>query len=108
MVSVGVVPQSESLTAASKGSCQWSTTAMVVALMATSAWESVCEYRLSVPVETKILLVAASYVGDVQIPPPTCPVGTIGVMPTTWWVASDTFRSWPWTSGASQTLAVPM
>jgi hypothetical protein len=34
-------------------------------------------------------------VGEVQIPPPTCPVGTIGVMATTWRVVSETFSSWP-------------
>src|ERR1035437_8239065 len=76
VVSVGVVPQSESSTEASNGSCQeflyWS----VEALSASIVDDWVCVWSFRVPVETKMVLVAGSYVGVVQMPPPTWPFGT--------------------------------
>ncbi len=76
VVSVGVVPQSESSTDASNGSCQELTYCRFVAFRATIACDWVWVWSFSVPVETKMVLVAASYVGVVQMPPPTWPFGT--------------------------------
>src|ERR1035437_3205595 len=49
-----------------------------------------------------------SIAGVVQIPPPTCPVGTKLAVATTRWVERSTRSSWPWTSGQSPRLAIPM
>src|SRR5258708_35830740 len=76
VVSVGVELQSESETEAPNGSCQELTYCRFVAFRATIACDWVWVKPASVPVDRKMVLVAASYVGDVQTPPPTCPLGT--------------------------------
>ncbi len=82
--------------------------ASVVASRATTASESVWVTWLRVPVVTKMVLVAESIAGVVQIPPPTWPVGTKDTLAVTRWVVRSTRRSWPWTSGQSPRLAMPM
>src|SRR5690349_15100906 len=60
VVSVGVAPQSESSTEAANGSCQELTYCSVVALSATIACDWVWVWSFSVPVDTKMVLVAGS------------------------------------------------
>ncbi len=76
VVRVGVVLQSESAIEAPNGSCQELSYARLVAFSATIACDWVCVKPARVPVDRKMVLVAASYVGVVQTPPPTCPLGT--------------------------------
>ena len=87
------MPQSESDVSASNGSCQWLFTAMVVASRATIACDSGCVYWLIVPVETKMVFVAASTVGDVHTPPPCWPSGTNLATLVTAWLVRLTCRS---------------
>src|SRR5712691_10278376 len=111
VVSVGVVPQSESRTDASNGICQELRYCSVVALSATIACDWVCVWSFSVPVETKIVFVAWSYAGVVHTPPPTCPFGTkLYVLTTMPCCAPEmaTCSNCPCTSGLSQLLATPM
>ncbi len=60
VVIVGVVLQSESVTASTCGSCQTALTARFETLSWTIAWDWVWVYWDSVPVDTQMLLVAAS------------------------------------------------
>src|ERR1700730_7940133 len=73
VVSVGVLPQSESKVWTWNGSCQLLLMASVVASSATIACARFCVYWLTVPVLTTTVLLAASSAGEVHTPPPTWP-----------------------------------
>src|ERR1700730_10075215 len=104
----GVVPQSESVTAWLWGICHEPLTASVDASRLTRDRTYFCVKEACVPVVTKIVLVDVSRLGEVQMPPPTSPLGTTLKVAATWWLVRFTRSSSPCTTEQSRRLESPM